>query len=632
MEDFAALEERREASVAMIDAMDKFVLYYNIEQMLSGDCTPLIEIDEAARSGDAQNQWLLSDLFRNGLCIQQSDSQAMTWVTRAAEQGNIDAQRDLGTYYIQGIGTEVDVAEGINWLRQAGNAGQADAQAYLGNLYETGEIVVQNHSEAVRWYERAFDSGNHEVCANWGFIALEVANTQAEQDEAIEIFRNGAEFGVMRCQASMALVLSDSPISEEMIEAHMWANIALQNSPDNLQSLLIEARESLNNSLTREQLSLAQDLALNWEPTDQNEADIADPAAGTLPAISMDIVDAIDSAEESLRTLEQNQIEVSIASYMNAVAEDNLPVFILFHKAGADLESSRASAPGTTALYVATDHGSDSIFDYLLDNGANIDTYSTFTGQTPLLRAIAHERVSMVNRLIELGADASMRQGFDDELLPPSPLAYALQQNDPELVSTLLNIGSSVEETYFSNDTPLHEAIEWDSPESLYILLATGADANKANELGITPLLAALSKDTPEQINIGVIRALLEAGADTEQSSNFSISPALMATIQGRADIIRELVAAGMNTNIVFNLTEERTPYALTTDLQKSVVQFGGSPLMLATALGNISAMRALIETGASPEHSITISGQSFSIADIAEENGLHDIFQSLTN
>ena len=53
-------------------------------------------LQQAAKSGDAQAQFELGSMNQFGQAMQQDDEQALYWYKKAAEQGEARAQANLG--------------------------------------------------------------------------------------------------------------------------------------------------------------------------------------------------------------------------------------------------------------------------------------------------------------------------------------------------------------------------------------------------------------------------------------------------------------------------------------------------------------------------------------------------------
>ncbi|MEP7083599.1 MAG: caspase family protein, partial [Betaproteobacteria bacterium] len=77
----------------------------------------------------------------------------------AAKSGDADAQRRLAQIYEMGVGTEPDYKNAASWYRKSAEQGNHAAAMALAALYEAGLGVDKNPEEARRWYERARNPG-----------------------------------------------------------------------------------------------------------------------------------------------------------------------------------------------------------------------------------------------------------------------------------------------------------------------------------------------------------------------------------------------------------------------------------------------------------------------------------------
>lgn len=77
---------------------------------------------DAARTGDAEAQTNVGEIFEKGLGTEPNYEAAHFWYNKAAEQGNTRAQFNLGTLYEAGLGVPADRATALNWYRKAWGA------------------------------------------------------------------------------------------------------------------------------------------------------------------------------------------------------------------------------------------------------------------------------------------------------------------------------------------------------------------------------------------------------------------------------------------------------------------------------------------------------------------------------
>jgi ankyrin repeat protein/TPR repeat protein len=626
------IASQRASAIEALKNIEELTMLMLIQQLVNGDCTPAIEIDNSARSGDAEKQWLLSDLYRQGICFPQNERMAFQWVSRAAEQGHSDAQFDTGVFLLDGIGTTRDPEAAVSWLKQSSEQGNTKAQNKLGSLYRDGEAVIQNFEESLRWYRLAYDSGDIDACSNIGRLLINMATTDDEYARAMDVFIDGAELGSVLCQTFAGVALGDSNLTEDLIASHKWTNIALQGGNEQFKDILTETRDSVAQKLTPEQLSQAQQAASNWTPAlpSQDTLKSGESLSTKLPSIELESGFSTLSPEDAKAKLVALGVPVTRDAFLRAASSNNLPIFVLFHKAGADLETSAITTPGMTPLYLSVDYNAPDIFNYLVDNGANIDAVSVRTGMTPLVRALAHENAYMTNKLIGLGADASAQPESVDTLLSATALSYSLfEDGNGDLIRNLLKLGGSVDETYSFGNTPLHLAASMGSAENVRVLLEAGSPINKVNELGESALLKAFSAEDPSLINYEVVNLLLRYGADPQIVSKYSMTPLFYASRLGRSDLIKLLVEAGANPNERFQLRQSEIPLNMISKLERTIVSNGGTPLLLAVALGNPGAIQALIDAGANLDQTINTADGELNLDVIADSAGTKSILDA---
>ena len=129
--------------------------------------------------------------------------------------------------YQDGKGVSKDEDEAAKWYRMAAEQGLTDAQVSLGQMYKDGQGVPQDDIEAAKWYRMAAEQGDV-----WGqkFLGYMYAVGQ----------------GVPR----------------DNVQAYAWFNIAVAQGDKGAE----EARETIAESMTREERVRAQELAREyWE-------------------------------------------------------------------------------------------------------------------------------------------------------------------------------------------------------------------------------------------------------------------------------------------------------------------------------------------------------------------------------
>ena len=168
-----SLEAQTQAADRPIEALDTLRLPFLAQQMKKGDCSPAIEIEGKAKSGDAESQWLLADLHRIGLCVEQSVEETVRWLEAASQQGYVQAQYELGLAYYRGTGVQKDYAQAVRNFSEASEGGIAEAARALGIIYRDGEGVPQDIQQTLSWFERAIELGSVEAGASAAWVFLD---------------------------------------------------------------------------------------------------------------------------------------------------------------------------------------------------------------------------------------------------------------------------------------------------------------------------------------------------------------------------------------------------------------------------------------------------------------------------
>src|SRR6185295_7827953 len=96
------------------------------------DKTALQGLRTRAQQGDADAQYYLGELYRDGKGVPKDSAQAVQWYTKAADRGHVAAQSDLGSMYFYGQGVPKDSAQAVQWYRKAAEQGDTYAQYNLG--------------------------------------------------------------------------------------------------------------------------------------------------------------------------------------------------------------------------------------------------------------------------------------------------------------------------------------------------------------------------------------------------------------------------------------------------------------------------------------------------------------------
>ena len=244
-------------------------------------------------------------------------------------------------------------------------------------------------------------------------------------------------------------------------------------------------------------------------------------------------------------------------------------------QAGADV--SAVVEDGHTILHRATIWADGKVTALLLEAGADVDARDD-DGVTPLRLAAENNNLAAVATLLEAGSDVNARHDFTGE----TPLHLAAENNNLAVVATLLEAGADMDAPFY---TPLHAAAYRHWAETVNVLLDAGADVNAgAGGTAGTPLVSAAW--TASGAVSEAISALLEAGADVNLASASGNTP-LHGAVRSRAsggahpELLSRLLALGADPNARNGR--------------------GETPLYRAAGVGDLQAIRALVEAGADP-------------------------------
>jgi len=101
-----------------------------------------------------------------------------------AEQGNADAQYYLGHMYRQGEGVPENDSAAAKWFTHAAQQGHANAQFYLSVMYYYGQGVDQDNVYAYMWWNIALSQGNPNAMDWRGIMEKRMTPSQIEKAEA----------------------------------------------------------------------------------------------------------------------------------------------------------------------------------------------------------------------------------------------------------------------------------------------------------------------------------------------------------------------------------------------------------------------------------------------------------------
>lgn len=244
--------------------------------------------------------------------------------------------------------------------------------------------------------------------------------------------------------------------------------------------------------------------------------------------------------------------------------------------AGADVHA-RSTSSGVTALHLAAAavDGAASV-KALLEKGADPNATEASFGQTPLMFAAAANRADAVGALLSAGADPAVETKVVDVLqhvIADDEAVRVLNNalNDMRRVdgggadwrptASQLRRAVEIQRAYLASGEPYRdydpdELIQYrpDYPGGPDVARRPYRETLVGFTGGMTALLHAAREG-----NVDAAMALLDGGADINQTSADNTSPLLIATLNGQFDLALLLVERGADANVAAS-TDGATP------------------------------------------------------------------------
>jgi cytohesin len=241
----------------------------------------------------------------------------------------------------------------------------------------------------------------------------------------------------------------------------------------------------------------------------------------------------------------------NIAVVADAARADDLPEVRKLIKEHVDVNAP--ANDGSSALLWAAFHSDTEMTKALLAAGAWVDTPNHY-GVTPLLQASRNGDAEVMQALLEAGANPT-RWHPEGE----TPLMAAARTGRVDAVKLLLSRGSLVNAADpFQEETALMWASAEGHVEMVKALLAAGADPNLKAHVstiterkdadhpsgGFTALMFATRNGHTD-----VVEALIKGGADPKLTNADGASATVVAIVNDRFDLAKELLDLGADPN-----------------------------------------------------------------------------------
>jgi ankyrin repeat protein len=264
----------------------------------------------------------------------------------------------------------------------------------------------------------------------------------------------------------------------------------------------------------------------------------------------------------------------------------------LLLRAGANVKT--ANRYGVTPLSEAAANGSAILVEKLLGAGADPNTIATAQGETVLMIAARNGNLDAVKLLLDKGADPDARETYRGQ----TALMWAAAEGHADVIKALAAKGADLNVRSFDRDTtpPKMEAGTPIAP------IARG---------GLSALLFAA-----RQGQIEAAQALLEGGADIDQTDSDGNNALVLSILNTHYDLAQLLIDRGANPNI----TAKNGRAALYTAVEMHDVDWSPRPAHKETDRHtSMEIIQALLAHGAKVNQQLT--GPA-AIAKLAQDGG----------
>jgi S1-C subfamily serine protease len=220
----------------------------------------------AADDGATEVQMFLGGYFLWGPERFRSSSRALSYLERAAAGGYLQAQCVVAEMLWEGKELPHDRDRALRWFEAAAKQGDLNSQISLAFILNDEEGADAKR-KARNWFESAAKQGDPQSQHNFGVYLRDGIGGARLLSDAMGWFERAAKqgFGPSQMSLAVAFALGDG-VPQSRVKAHMWFNIAAANGEESA----IEGRLMAEQSMTREELALAQQQAADFRPSPEH--------------------------------------------------------------------------------------------------------------------------------------------------------------------------------------------------------------------------------------------------------------------------------------------------------------------------------------------------------------------------
>lgn len=264
-------------------------------------------------------------------------------------------------------------------------------------------------------------------------------------------------------------------------------------------------------------------------------AEDAKQGAALLSAVQ--VQDTLKVKELLSKGADANAVESDRPLIVWAAQNSNVEIVRALIEAKANVNATDPSFK-ETALHRAIDNQHAEVVAELLKAKADPNA-KDIRGESCLAKAVKGEKAEIVAALVTAGADVNYQSEDGDSLILMA--TQAAHTTSPEIIRILGKAKANPNQANIVY-SPLYYASELGNKELVQALLDAGANPNAKSPSGRTALYAAIK-------NSEIVELLLNAKADPNLASD-GVSPTLIAALEnGTDDAIKALIKGGADVN-----------------------------------------------------------------------------------
>ena len=266
----------------------------------------------------------------------------------------------------------------------------------------------------------------------------------------------------------------------------------------------------------------------------------------------------------------------------------------------------------------------------LISDGVEINSIAV-CNRTALSLAIQGGHISVIQALLDAGADPNLADETDDGLADKSPLMEAASTffatNRGDMVRLLIEHGADLNQQDAEGQTALMRALEFSDMDVIETLIKAGANLDIQDQEGNTVLMMAeLSKSTK------IVNLLKQAGASQKGLKEVEL---LQAIEQGDIDKVKVLLQENLNLNARISETTmlcraaseghheiAKLLIASGADVNQRASKGHFNPLLYAAYYGNLEVVRILLKAGADLHIRVTDYLNPLEYAELGKQEG----------